>query len=318
MTPPASASVCPTIWRRPAASSARGFRRHRSAGRSPLWPAFILVLLCGCTVAETGDVVDQVGHRLSGEPAHRVVTLAPDVTEIVLAVGGGDRLVAVPGAADYPAEVDRYPVVAPGDVESILAFDPDLVIATTAGNDPTVIDRLHQLGVRVMTLDVTGFEALEDAVRLVGRVLRTAPEAGRLAADLHRRWTTARDRAAGLPRVEGLYVVWWDPLIVAAPGTFHDDLLRQAGIDNRVPSGAGRYPRIDPEILLDDAVTTIVAPDEPDVRAGFDRVAAEPVGRRLADSGAGVVWLPADAASRPGPRLVDALEALVSARLGDR
>ncbi len=271
-------------------------------------------MLAACRAADTGEIVDQVGHRLSAAPAHRVVALAPDVTEIVMAVGGGDRVVAVPDAADYPPGVDRYPRVAPGDVESILSFRPDLVIATTAGNDPSVIERLSRLGIRVMTLDVTDFTALEAAVRMVGDVLGTGSRAERLAADLHRRWTTARDRAADLPLLEGLYVVWWDPLVVAAPGTFHDALLRRAHIVNRVPTGAGRYPRLDPEILLDDTIAVIVAPDEPDVRAGFRRVAAAPVGRRLAAGTVPVLWLPADAASRPGPRLVDALEALVAAR----
>ena len=84
--------------------------------------------------------------------------------------------------------------------------------------------------------------------------------------------------AAALPRRGALYVVWWEPLIVAAPGTFHDDLLRRAALANLAPAGAGRYPRVDPELLLDPRLEVVVAADEPDLRAGFARTAATPAG----------------------------------------
>jgi hypothetical protein len=109
-------------------------------------------------------------------------------------------------------------------------------------------------------------------------------------------------------------MVWWEPLIAAAPGTFHDDLLRSAALGNLVSAGAGRYPRVDPELLLDPRLDLVVAPDEKDLREGFARVARSPAGARLASGAVRVLWLPADAASRPGPRLPDALEALVAAR----
>ena len=75
--------------------------------------------------------------------------LAPDVTEIAFAVGAGDLIAAVPPAADFPPHVARLPRVAPNDAEGILALRPDLVLATTAGNDPRVVQRLRQLGTRV-------------------------------------------------------------------------------------------------------------------------------------------------------------------------
>ena len=206
------------------------------------------------------------------------------------------------------------PRVRPEDVEAIVAARPDLVLATAAGNDPRTVARLRQLGLRTCTLDVTSFDRLAAACRLLGEVTGDRAAGERLGAAIAERARALAGRAARLPRRRALYVVWPDPLIVAAPGTFHDDLLRRAGLDNLAPGGGGRYPRVDPELLLDPRLEVIVAPDENEVRSGFARLRRTPAGGRIAGGGVRVIWLPADAASRPGPRLVDALAALVAAR----
>jgi iron complex transport system substrate-binding protein len=245
---------------------------------------------------------------------HRAVALAPDATEIAFAVGAGDRVVAVTAASDFPPAARGLARVGADAVETILLQRPDLVLATTAGNDPRVVDRLRELSVPVCTFDVTSLDRLTDAVRLAGAVLGASGAAADLAADLDRRVAAAGARADRLPRRSALYVVWWRPLIVAAPGTFHDDLLHRAGLDNALVRGAGRYPPVDPELLLDPRLEIVVSPDEPDVRATFLALADTPVAARLRTAAVRVIWLPADPVSRPGPRLVDALEALVLAR----
>ena len=256
-------------------------------------------------------VVDQVGRPVPPGPADRIVPLLPAVTELVFALGAGARVVAVPPAADHPDAATRLPRVAPGDVEGLVAMRPDLVLASTAGSDPRVVERLADLGVRVCTIDVTTCERLAEAARLVGDLVGQGEAGAALAGQIAARCRAAAEQAAALPERRALYVVWWEPLIVAAPGTFHDDLLQHAHLANLAPAGAGRYPRVDPELLLDPRLEVIVAADEPDLRAGLGR------SRVLARVHAGAVrlhWLPAAEASRPGPRLPDALDALVAAR----
>ena len=109
-------------------------------------------------------------------------------------------------------------------------------------------------------------------------------------------------------------MVWWDPLIVAAPGTFHNDLLSRAHLENLAPRGAGRYPRVSPETLLDPRLEVVVSPDSIDTRAGYRGLLGTPEGQRLASGKVRTIWLPADLANRPGPRLVTALEELVAIR----
>jgi iron complex transport system substrate-binding protein len=258
--------------------------------------------------------VDQIGEAVRLGTVRRVVPLAPDVTELVFAIGAGSLVVAVTPAADFPPAATRLPRVAPNDIEAIVALKPDLVLATTAGSDARVVERLRQLGTRVFTVDVTSLARLADACRLVGEVVGRSAEGGRLAREIEQRSALATAKVRALPRRNVLYVVWWEPLIVAAPGSFHDDLLRRAGLANLAPASAGRYPRVAPEMLLDPELQVVVVPDEHDLRQGFERVLALPAGARLASGALQVIWLPADLANRPGPRLPAALEKLVAAR----
>ncbi len=244
------------------------------------------------------------------------MTLAPDVTELAFALGLGDFVVCDSAAADFPAPARLLPHVADNDPESIVACRPDLVLATAAGNDPRVVAQLRRLGLRVFTADVTSCRALADAYERLGRVVERAGTAEGLARDVLRRRRAVVDASRDLPERAALFVVWWQPLIVAAPGSFHDAMLRDVRLSNLAPAGAGRYPRLDPELLLDPRLEVVVVPDEPELRQGFRAVTGSPAGGRLERGDVRVIWLPADPASRPGPRLPDALEALLADREG--
>lgn len=248
-------------------------------------------------------------------PVGRVLTLAPDVTELVFALDAGAMLAAAPRSADFPAAVRSLPRFNERSAEEIAALRPDLVIATTAGTDPSLVGQLHRLGIVVATADVTSFERLCEACRMLGHLLDRTRQGEELAAAIGRRSAEATTRVASQPSRRALYVVWWEPLIVAAPGTFHHDLLHRAGLSNLAPQGAGRYPRASREQLLDPRLEVVVVPDEPDLRTAYRMLLATPEGKLLASGRVEVIWLPADPASRPGPRLVEALEALVAARV---
>lgn len=255
-----------------------------------------------------------MGAAVPPGPSRRIVTLAPDVTELVFALGAGPRLAAVAPFSDFPPAASALPRVAVNDPEAIVAARPDLVLASTAGNDRAVVSALRRVGLRVATVDVTSCTRLAEACLLVGELV-AADEAGqRLASDIAAHCAAARQRAADLPRRTALYVAWWDPLMVAAPGTVHHDLLELAGLANRAPARGGRYPRVDPEVLLDPAVDLVVAPADPASRPLFEALLHRPAGFRLRRATLPVIWLPADPASRPGPRLLLALDTLMEAR----
>jgi iron complex transport system substrate-binding protein len=248
------------------------------------------------------------GPRPPAAP-RRVVTLAPSLTDVVIALGHADRLAGVTRYDDAPAaaKLPRVGGFLDPNVEAVLALRPDLVLWMTDGGALAAIERLAALGVPVLALPIVAVDDVYAAAALIGAALGD-PEAGeRLARDLRRDVEALRARAAKLRPVRVLFVVGRDPLVVAGPGSYPDEVLRLAGAVN-VAHGARPWPVYplekaiadDPEVVVDAAV--LEAPE------GIARLAAIPAVRR-----GRVHRLRDDGALRPGPRLPAALAELLAA-----
>jgi iron complex transport system substrate-binding protein len=238
-----------------------------------------------------------------------VVTLAPSLTDTVLALGARDRLVGVT-RYDASPEVKDLPRVGgflDPSPEAVLALRPDLVLWLSDGGAWPAVQRIAALGVPVLAIPVVGVPDVLRAARVVGAALGDSAAGERLAAELEGAVREAERAAASLPRRRVLFLVGRDPLVVAGPGSYPDALLRIVGGTNVV--GGDRpwpvYPveravADDPDLVVDAAV------NEP--AETIDRLAAIPAVR------AGrVVRLPDDRALRPGPGLASALRQVLAA-----
>jgi iron complex transport system substrate-binding protein len=250
------------------------------------------------------------------EPPRRVVTLAPSLTDMVVALGQADRLVGVTRYDDAP-EVAALPRVGgflDPNPEVVIALDPDLVLWVTDGGALPAVRRLADVArasrggpFPILAVPVVSVADVLATARLVGAALGHPARGERLAADLAAGVERVRSRTAGLPRPRVLFVVGREPLVVAGPGSFPDELLRLAGAENAV-AGDRPWPvyplelavAADPDVVVDAAV------NEP--ADGIARISAVLAVRRGA-----VVRLANDDALRPGPRLVRGLEALAAA-----
>ncbi len=266
----------------------------------------------GKGVAEGGAL--WVGPRPAAPP-RRVVVLAPSLTDVVVALGLADRLVGVTRMDDAP-EVAALPRVGgflDPNPEAVLGLRPDLVLWVTDGGALAAVRRSAELSARsahpfpILALPVVGVPDVLATPRVVGDALG-APEAGaRLSAELTGAVERVRRRAAGLRPRRVLFVVGREPLVVAGPGSFPDELLRITGCANVVdgPRPWPVYPvekavAADPEVVVDAAVR------EP--ADGIARLAAVPAVR------AGrVVRLRNDDLLRPGPRMIHGLDELLRA-----
>lgn len=263
----------------------------------------------GKGAAEGGSI--WVGPRPS-TPPRRVVVLAPGLTDVVLALGLRDRLAGVTRLDDAP-EVKDLPRVGgflDPSPEAVLGLSPDLVLWVTDGGALPAVRRIAELSSAshrpfpVLAVPVVSVADVLALPRIVGDAL-LEPEAGaRLAAELTGAVERVRRRAEGLPRPRVLFLVGREPLVVAGPGSFPDELLRIAGATN-VVGGERPWPVYplekavadDPEIVVDAAAL------EPP--AGIARLGAIPAVRR-----GKVVRLPDDDILRAGPRMVRGLERL--------
>ncbi|MFN2385213.1 MAG: ABC transporter substrate-binding protein [Thermoanaerobaculia bacterium] len=301
MTRPACASDCRTIWKKP---SLRGSRRGRSRRLRALLPAAALAgaaLFC------------RQGSFPSPPTAvpRRIVTLAPNLTEIVFAIGAGDQLVAVSDFSDFPDAARSIPRVGGLDasVEGVVSFRPDLVLASRDGNSRGPVTALSAAGIPVLTVSGGSLDEVLDGIRRIGERLGRQKEAQRLVASLTARRARVRADSRGRARPSALLLVWPDPPQAAGGGTFLDDLLEEAGARNPLRNRSG-WPVISAEYLATAPIDALVIPDSRASRPAYDRAFASGALSRGTVARARVVRIDESILTRPGPRVFDALETL--------
>lgn len=241
----------------------------------------------------------------------RVVTLAPNLTEVVFALGAGGSLVGVSEFSDFPEAARRIPRVGgiEVDAEKVAAVRPDLVLAVAEGGARGAVGALEAAGLPVVIVPSGSLDAVLAGIRMVGGRLGRPEEGERLAGALERRRAELRKRVAGRRRPRTLLLVWPDPPQAAGGGTFLNDLLREAGAENLVQDRAG-WPVLSPEFIATAPVELLVVPDSDQTRDAYARAFSTGPLSRGPIAKARVVRLDESALTRPGPRVFDMLEHL--------
>jgi cobalamin transport system substrate-binding protein len=258
------------------------------------------------------------GADRAGVP-RRVVSLAPNLTEIVFAVGAGDRLVGVSDYSDYPPAARAIPRVGGLDVsaERVASLAPDLVLATREGNARGPVTALAAAGVPVLVVPGGSLDDVLQSIELVARRLGVSQNGERLARLLAaRREAVRRSRPRG-PRPTAIVLIWPDPPQGAGGGTFLNDVLTEAGAGNALGDRPG-WPIVSSEWLATVAVDVLVIPDSMPTRAAYDRAFASGSLSRGAIVHARVIRIEESELTRPGPRVFDALEELSAAMTAPR
>ena len=276
------------------------------------------------------ELTDDAGRTvLLDAPAQRIVSLAPSNTEIVCALDACDRLVGVTDFDDYPPEVaDVTDVVVQTqvDVELVVDAEPDLVLA--AGNEltpTTTIEQLEDLGLTVLVVYPETLEGVYANIALIGAALDAPDEADALVASMEERVDAVAAAVEGAETPRTLYEVFYSEgtTYVAGEGSFLASLIEIAGGDPVVgdPQGAIDAESLvaaDPELILLGGAS--YDPTLADPEAALAAVAARPGWGELTAvvEGAVVPYLDDIVTTRPGPRVVDGLEALARAIHPDR
>ncbi len=245
-------------------------------------------------------------------PPRRVVVLAPSLTDVVLAMGLGDRLAGVTRLDDAP-EVARLPRVGgflDPSPEAVLALSPDLVLWVTDGGALAPVRRIAALSrassrpFPILAIPIVDVADVIATPRIVGDALLDRAAGERLSRALAADVEAVRRRAAGLSRPRALFVVGHEPLVVAGPGSFPDELLRICGAAN-VVRGERAWPvyPVEKAVADDPDVVVDAAPQEP--AEGIRRLSAVRAVRERR-----VLRLANDDLIRPGPRMIRGLGAL--------
>jgi iron complex transport system substrate-binding protein len=265
---------------------------------------------------------DEIGRRVEiPEDVKHVVSLAPNLTEIVFALGDGDHLAGDTDFCDYPEEATRKPHVGGPvnpNLEQIVALAPSLILATKSINRRETVDALTRLGLPVYVTDPHSVEQMIASVEHLGTVLHADKAAASLAVQLHSRLADIDRRLAGtLPR-RVLFIVWTNPLISIGRGTFIADALRHAAAQSVVDTAA-EWPRVSLEeiVRLQPEFLVFASAHAGDTQHEIEALRARPGWRDLDAMRRGNIVVISDAINRPAPRMVDAMEQLARALHAD-
>ena len=268
-------------------------------------------------IADPQDLKDDLGRPfpLPERTPERIVSMAPNVTEILFALGLGDRVAGVTRFCDYPPEarsIRRIGGLVDPNIEIIQSLDPGLVIAFR-GNPLRLVDRIRKLGLPVFVLDIgQGLEALFPLIAKIGRVTRSEERAAALAAGLRRR-LEAVDAAMGEVRTRPkvFVLLYGQGLWTCGGESYVDDLIVRAGGTNIASSMPKKWVLYKREQILEDDpdVIFILARSGQDFATGRDWLLRKAHVESVAAVRSGRIYdLDENAASRFGPRLVDVLD----------
>jgi iron complex transport system substrate-binding protein len=255
-------------------------------------------------------VFDDLGRlvAINGTP-QRIISLAPSNTEILFALGLGDRVVGVTDYCDYPPEALNKTKVgeyATPNIEKIVALNPDLILAGY-GNPIEVVYTLAGLGLTVFGIKTTDLDDLLNDIRRVGEITDKEAEAQALTSAMESRIQAVTNQTAELeqrPRV--FYIVWGgegSALWTAGSGTFIHELIEKAGGVNICQNITG-YTTISIEDVLARDPEIIITSE---LSYDWARNATELASTNASQTGR-IYTLDDDLVQRPGPRLVEGLE----------
>ncbi len=262
------------------------------------------------------DVTDQLGRKITlPEDPKRVISLAPNSTEIIYALDQAHRLIGATRYSDFPPEALNLPRVGSYvnlDLEKIVALKPDLCIAIKDGNPIAVVKRLESLNIPVYAVDPRNTEAVIDTIIELGHLLNADEKAKKLARDMRLRIQKVTSMIAKTHQRPGVFFqIGISPIVSAGTRTFIHELIGLAGGKN-LAEGPTVYPRyskeqvvaLSPDVFIISSMTR---------QGNFDQVKTEwsqwpdlPAVRNQH-----IYLVDSNLFDRPSPRLVDALELLV-------
>lgn len=219
---------------------------------TPVIAATLLLAALPATAAVSA--VDDAGQTVTlAQPARRVVSLAPHVTEMLFAAGAGERIVGTVSYSDYPPQARTITRVGDNkalDLERIAALRPDLIVVWRHGNAQKQTDRLRALGIPIFTSEPRRLAAIPDNIEKLATLLGTEATARRAADGFRQQVETLRKTYAARPPVTVFYQVWQQPLMTLNGEHLVSDMLALCGGRNLFAAETPLVPTVSVEAVI--------------------------------------------------------------------
>ena len=261
-------------------------------------------------------LTDEVGRKVRIPHApKRIVSLAPNITETLFALGLNEEIVGVTGFCDYPEAALKKPRIGGfvnPDIEKIVSLKPDLIIGTRDGNRAEAIQSLNELGFSVYLVDPKGFDGVVSTIRNIGEIAGRRDRSKEIAKNMIKKKEDAARLTRSLSHPRVFFQVGNAPIITVGKGTLADDLIRLAGGRSISENESASYPLYSVETIIAKAPEIIIMTSMEGERGyanlvkKWQRWKSIPAVRRGA-----IHVLDSNLVDRPSPRIVDGLETLL-------
>jgi iron complex transport system substrate-binding protein len=273
------------------------------------------IVLTGCSkqsaqkkdTVPTREVTDDLGRKVNIPlKVNRAISLAPNLTENIFAVGAGDKLVGVTTFCDYPAETKSIQKV--GDtinpnMESIIALKPQIVFVSTASQMEAFTKTLEANGIAVFVTDPNSLDAIYRNMAQLGEIFGTEGRAAQVTAEMKTRLSAIREKVGGEAPVKVFVQISKDPLFAAGRESFITEMIEYSGAISVTRDVPAAYMRLSNETALAMNPEAIIIP------AGAGNEDPHEVFRESAAVKNGKVFrVKADLLMRPSPRIIEGLE----------
>ena len=258
---------------------------------------------------------DEVGREVTFLfPPKRIVSLAPNITEILFSLGLDEEIVGVSIHCNFPEKARRRVQVGSYislDFERITSLQPDLIIATGAGNTREMVDRLKKLGFPTFVIYPKNFNDILQSIGHIGQVVNRDREARGIIEGMRKRSQRVIELSRNLPRPKVFIQIGDAPMVTVGKGSFADDLIRLTGGENIAGKENEVYPRFGMEEILKRSPEVVVI-SSMNPKGDYQKVLQEWTRWNTlpAVKNGRIHLMDSDLIDRPSPRIIDGLEEL--------
>lgn len=267
-------------------------------------PALLAVLAVSAAHAAI-TVQDDDGRPVTlQKPAQRVIAMAPHVTEMLFAAGGGDKIVGVVSYSDYPEAARKIQHIGDNrnvDLERVASLKPDLIVIWLHGSSERQIDTLRQLGIPLFHSEPKKLADIPSNLQRLGKLMGTEAVADKAADELRGKLAALTAQYAQRPPVRVFYQVWDKPLYTLSGGHIITDAMRVCGGENIFAALKTTAPVVDVESVLREDPEAVFATAEKNY-GGVDLW--RPYKNMKAVKNDNLFTLSGDLLNRSGPRMI--------------
>jgi iron complex transport system substrate-binding protein len=271
------------------------------------WIWLLAYLIAGHAVSAV-SVRDDFGNVVTlQKPAQRVIAMAPHVTELLFAAGGGDHIVGVVNYSDYPEAARRIPQIgdnAQVDIERVIVMKPDLLVTWRNGGSQRQLAQLSKLGIPIFYSEPRKLDDIPENLVRLGQLLGTEKIAEQAAGNVRLTLATLKARYANRPTVRVFYQVWDKPLYTLNGQHIVNDAIRLCGGENIFANMHAIAPVVSIEAVLQANPEVIFSTSERSSPDGGVNM-WQPYKTMTAVRNGNLMTLNADLINRAGPRMID-------------